>query len=432
MSTFRGRHPVVRAVLALGVLGATTLVACGTTDNSGTVTVLGSWTGQEEAQFRQVLDRSGVKYSYQGTRDLDEVLRADVHNGNPPDVAILPSPGDLATYAGAGELKPVGTAASTGDYDQQWRDLTKVKGTDYAVVVKADLKSVLWYDPRELTRFGQPPATWAQLTALAGRISAAGGDPWCLGVASDATSGWPGTDWIEDIVLHEFGTTTYEQWANGELDWTSEPIRTAWQQWGALVEAARTPALFTDFGAAGEGMFTRQPGCYVDHQASFIITSYQGYPSHPKPGTGFDFFPFPVMKPAIGAPMEVSADLAAMFRDTPAAQRVMAYLASGTAQRIWPAIAGSGAFSVDRNVPLGPNANEVTKKVGALLTGEHNRLCFDASDLMPSAMSTAFNQAVLAYLARPAELDELLKQLDTVREQAYRGVPGFMCGHAAG
>jgi alpha-glucoside transport system substrate-binding protein len=433
MITFR--QSVLRGALALGVLGATMLapVACGTVADSGTVTILGSWTGAEEAQFRQVLDRSGIKYSYQGTRGLDQVLQADVHNGNPPDIAILPSPGALATYVGDRELKPIGAASSAGDYDQQWQQLTTVNGRGYAVVVKADLKSVLWFDPAQLKKFGQKPNTWAQLVALSTKISKAGGNPWCLGVSSDATSGWPGTDWIEDIVLHEFGPAFYQQWADGGQRWTDPRIKQAWQQWGSLVAAAGTPALFTDFSAAGKGMFDPQPDCYLDHEASFIITSYLGYPSHPQPGSGFNFVQFPVMNPDVGEPTEVSADLAGMFHDTPAAQQLMSYLASDAAQRIWPSIAGSGAFSVDKRVGPGAGANRVTKDVSQLLTtGGGNKLCFDASDLMPSELSAAFNQAVLEYLADPAELDDLLKQLDILRLSAYKTPPpDAACGQAA-
>ena len=37
-------------------------------------------------------------------------------------------------------------------------------------------------------------------------------DPeWCVGLASQQTSGWPGTDWIEDILLHQAGPARYTE-----------------------------------------------------------------------------------------------------------------------------------------------------------------------------------------------------------------------------
>jgi alpha-glucoside transport system substrate-binding protein len=433
MIAARGRIATVLAVLVASVL---TPVACGTATGSDGVVILAPWTGPEEAQFRQVLDRAHIKYSYQGTRALEQVLQADVRNGNPPDIAVLPSPGDVQSYVDSHELQPVDPVSSAGSYDPQWRALTAIKRRDYAVVVKADLKSVFWYDPSRLDRYlpgGRPPTTWAQLVALRGRITSAGGNPWCLGMAADATSGWPGTDWIEDIVLHEFGAVVYEQWAKGRLPWSSDQIRKAWQQWGALLGGAGTPALFTDFGDAGRLMFAERPGCYLDHEASFIITSYVGYPARPKPVTGFDFFPFPAMDTAGDQPMEVSADLAVMFHGSPDARRLMTFLASDAGQRIWPGITGSGAFSVDRGARPGTGANDVTQRISGLLTADTgNQLCFDASDMMPSDMSTAFNRAVLEYLADPGQLDTLLTQLDDVRKQAYanRNI-NSVCGHTS-
>ena len=35
---------------------------------------------------------------------------------------------------------------------------------------------------------------------------------WCVGIESGAASGWPGTDWIEDIVLRQAGPDSYNQW----------------------------------------------------------------------------------------------------------------------------------------------------------------------------------------------------------------------------
>jgi hypothetical protein len=40
-----------------------------------------------------------VRVVYQGTSALDQVLQADLSKGTPPDVVVLPRPGDLQGYA---------------------------------------------------------------------------------------------------------------------------------------------------------------------------------------------------------------------------------------------------------------------------------------------------------------------------------------------
>jgi alpha-glucoside transport system substrate-binding protein len=412
-------------VLVVLLLGAN---ACGT-GGAGRVIVLASWTGAEEDDFRTVLraftTATGIEVDYQGTRALDQVLASDVQRGTAPDVAVLPNPGSLAIYARRGKLEPLDALLGPQPgFGKQWLDLEKAgTGQQYAIAVKADLKSAIWYDVTNLA--GAPPATWDDLLALSRKLTADGRTPWCLGMAAPPTSGWPGTDWIEDILLHSAGPDTYRQWAAGKLPWSSSQVRQAWTDWGELVATAGAvrggapAALLTDFGDAGRGLFTRPAGCVLEHQASFVMGGYLGMTradgSKPRPGSGFAFFPFP--GPAVS---EVSADLAAMFHDTPQARELMTYLASDQAQRIWPGIHRGSVFSVDRNVG-GVYDDVVSRQVSSTLTSPRQRLCFDASDLMPATMTGAFYRAVLEYLNDPSRLDTLLADLDTVRRNVSAG-----------
>ena len=40
-----------------------------------------------------------------------------------------------------------------------------------------------------------------ELVALSEKIVADGGKPWCIGLGSGGATGWPATDWVEDIML---------------------------------------------------------------------------------------------------------------------------------------------------------------------------------------------------------------------------------------
>ena len=46
---------------------------------------------------------------------------------------------------------------------------------------------------------------------------------------------------------------------------------------------------------------------------------------------------------------------------------------------------------------------------------------FDASDLMPSAMNSAFFSAIVDYIGNPDQLDKILSDLDAVQADAYGG-----------
>lgn len=420
----------MKRLLALVVVLSLFAGGCSASADDGTVTVLASWTGDEETAFKQVLEAfkadTGIDYDYQGTRAVDQVLAADVQRGTAPDVAVLPNAGVLAKYQKTGDLLPLGqdlSAAVAESFGPRWGILQKI-GTDtlYAVAVKADLKSVIWYDPARLT--GPRPASWAGLVAFADGLTAAGGTPWCLGMGAPPTSGWPGTDWIEDILLHSAGPEKYQQWASGGLEWTSPEVRQAWVDWGEVIEPAgirggTAAALLTDFADAGKPMFADPPGCVLEHQASFIMSRYQKLKradgTSPKPEADFDFLAFPGRDVS-----EVSADLAGMFQDTPQARKLIAYLASEKAQRIWPSLPGASAFSANRKVGLDAYTDRVSRKVADTLTSAP-ALCFDASDLMPATMTGAFHRAVLEYLSNPDRLEILLKQLEAVRSSIQQG-----------
>jgi alpha-glucoside transport system substrate-binding protein len=346
---------VRRALLVVVLLLAGALTACAG-GATRTVSVLAIWTGPEELAFRQVLDRwaerTGVSYSYVGTRAASQVLASDVQQGDPPDVAILSSPSDLARYlprdpghAQLGELHPVGDVP--GADRQPW--LLRDRAQLVTATVKAGRKSVLWY--RSAT--GPHELGWAELTALR---------PVCLGLQSLSTTGWPGTDWVEDLLLHQFGADVYRSWAAGRLAWTDAKVRQAWQTWGVLAGGGIAP-LLTDFHTSVT------PGCVVAHQGD-------------DPGNGFVHSAFPTADPGIGSVTEVAADSAGLFTDSAEAAGLVRDLAG----------------QVD---------------VRALESG--TRLCYDASDLMPAAMTDAFYRAVLAYQADPGQLDAILTDLDRIR-----------------
>ncbi|WP_409495531.1 ABC transporter substrate-binding protein [Amycolatopsis sp. cmx-11-12] len=416
----------------LALVMALSLVAggCSAPADGGTVVLLGPWTGDEANAFRQVLDAftadTGIKHLYQGTRAVDQVLASDVQRGTPPDVAVLPNAGVLAKYQKSGDLLPLDddlSAAVTRSFSPQWVALQKI-GTQklYAVAVKAELKSVIWYNPARLT--GIHPTTFEGLRTYSAGLTAAGGTPWCVGMGAPPTSGWPGTDWIEDILLHSAGPEKYWQWASGSLKWTSPEVKQAWLDWGSLLEPAAirggtAAALLTDFGDAGKPMFTDPPGCVLEHQPSFIMSRYQNFKradgTTPRPGTDFDFLTFPGRDVS-----EVAADLAGMFQDTPQARKLIQYLASEKAQRIWPSIPRASAFSANRELGLDVYTDQVSRKVADTITSAQ-ALCFDASDLMPATMTGAFHRAVLEYLANRDRLNILLKQLDDVQKSIQPG-----------
>jgi alpha-glucoside transport system substrate-binding protein len=387
------------------------------------VRVLGSWErGPELDTFRAVVapfeQRTGYEVKYTPTRDLQRYLETSLKAGTTPDVAGLPGPGYMVDFARAGALVDLTKVIDVGTYKREtapaFVDLGTVDGKLVGVFIKATVKSLIWYNPDVYT-FGIP-TSWSDLqnTALSHADAI---KPWCVGLASGASSGWPGTDWIEDFVLRQSGPDTYDAWVAGRVKWTSPQIRRAFLSYGAVVAdgavaGGRNEALRAHFSTVGDGLFASPPSCLLMHQGSFITTYLDA--AVKKAGGRYDFMPFPPIDGRYENSLVGAGDLFALLNDNPGGRELIKYLVSGEAQSIW--VRRGGALSGNMTVTGYPDS--VSRREAQLLANA-SVFRFDASDTMPNVMNTAFWQAVLDFTDEPVELDSILAKLDAVQATAY-------------
>jgi len=392
------------------------------------VTVLGVWGGGERAAFEEVVapftKETGITMAFEGTRDLPAVLTTRVEAGNPPDIAILPNPGQMVEFAKAGKLVNISTFMDmeqlNKDYAQSWLDLASHEGTLYGIFYKAAIKSLVWYSPAAFkAKSYTVPATWDELIALSDKIVADGGVPWCLGIESGAASGWPATDWIEDIMLRTAGGEVYDKWVNHEIPWTDPAVKKAWEYFGKIatnekyVYGGTTGVLSINFGDSPAPIFDSPPGCYMHRQASFIT----GFFPEGVTEEDYAFFPFPKIDPAYGVPALGAADLVVMFKDTPEARAFMQYLATPEAQEIWAA--KGGFLSPNKRVSPDIYPDTTTRAMAEALTAAE-LFRFDGSDLMPAAVgSGSFWKGTLDYVSGE-DLDAVLAAIEASAVEAYK------------
>jgi alpha-glucoside transport system substrate-binding protein len=406
------------------------LAAAGGKQLGGTLDILSVWAGSEQDSFLAVVkpfeDATGVKVDFESTRDFAAVLTTRVNGGNPPDIASAPSASQAASWAAEGKLVDltpmVDMAQMKNDYAQSWIDLGTVNGKLIQVFAWSGLKGLIWYDPK--TYDGpNPPKTWDELQAWAKTKADAGTTPWCIGLESGAASGWPGTDWIEDIVLRQAGVAVYDKWYQGTQAWTSPEIKTAFQTFGSvatdskMVNGGPTSELTLNFGNGGDQMFKTPPGCYLHHQASFITDFFVKNTPGLKPVTDFNFFGFPDINAQFSGTAEVVGDSFAMYKDTPQGEAFIKYIVSPEAQAIW--VARGGKLAANKRVPADVYPDALSKGAGQIIASA-KAVRFDASDLMPDAMNQAFWKAILQYVQSPGDLDSILANLDSVQKDAYK------------
>jgi alpha-glucoside transport system substrate-binding protein len=389
-----------------------------------TVNVIGTWGGDEQTAFLKMVEpweqQTGAKVKYTGTRDINTVLTTGVASGVLPDLAGLPGPGQMAEYAAAGKLIALDDVLDIQTYQSDTApalvNLGKTNGKAYGVFIKAAIKGLIWYNPKVHDYGTSAPKTWTDLMSQGKANQGQAKALWCLGVESGAASGWPGTDWIEDLVLRTAGPDVYTNWYQGKVKWSDPPIKNAFQMYANDVVAntfgGGKTAVATNFGNAGDPLFAAPPGCEFLHQASFI-TGFSQFKSHAS-GTDYNFFPFPDIDPQFSGAVEGAGDLFGMFHDTPAAKSLMKYLVTAAAQDVWVKI--GGALSANKNAKDYPD--DVSKRSADILANAKS-FVFDASDSMPTAMNDAFFKAMVALTNGSKSVDQVLADLDSAQKDAY-------------
>jgi alpha-glucoside transport system substrate-binding protein len=416
---FRWFIPI--AVIAL------VMAACGTSPSSGgakTVPSSGTWTDAEQAAFLALVKpwetETGNTVKYQGTRSINDILAAGIPTGVLPDLAGLPGPGQMAEYAAAGALQPLDDVLDVATYTSETSsalvDLGKVEGKTYGVFIKAALKGLIYYNPTLHDYAASPPATWDDLISQGEANQGDAEALWCLGIESGDASGWPATDWIENILLRQSGPDVYNDWWAGKVEWTDPKIKDAFDVYMDVVEnsyGGGTNAVATAFQQGGDALFDTPPGCALFGQANFM--SGQGKFADLKAGTDFNAFPFPVINADYANAVEGAGDLFGMFHATDAAKSLMKYLVTAKAQDIW--VAAGGALSANKNATSYPD--DFSKNAGAAVANAE-QFVFDASDLMPSAMNAAFWSHLVSLTSGSETVDEALKALQEVAVDAYK------------
>jgi len=426
-----------RRSLTLSMVAMFTAVACGTgsSQNAGTVHFLGVWSGQELTNWLAVLkpfeDQTGIKVSYEASRDQDAILTSRVAAGNPPDVAGAPSPALLTSFAKQGKVVALNSAvdmtALQADTADSWIKLGEPLGDGklYETFAWADVKGLIWYNPKNFQAKGyNVPKSWDELMALQSQIKSGGTTPWCITVESGSATGWPASDWLKEIVLSQSGPTVYDQWVAGTIKWSSDPIKLAFQTFGSIlgpndsnVYGGSQQIIATNFGDVGTPMFKSPPKCYMLNQASFISTFFTSAVPGVQPGTDFNYFPLPDISSQFTGAHVVAGDTFSMFKDTPQARKLIQYLTTADAQAIW--VKAGGKIAVNKNVPIADYPDPLAKEESQIIANTQIAK-YDATDQMPADMKAAAWADLVKFIQNQGSLNSLLAHLDSVQATAYK------------
>jgi alpha-glucoside transport system substrate-binding protein len=372
-----------------------------------TLTIWSPWNNpgdkeQWESVWRYFEWATGVTVQAGSSPEYEEQARIDIAAGSPSNILILPQPGLIGDFAAQGALTPLGpdvTDFLVNNFaaGESWAALGQFAGPDgvvrqYGLPYKQELKSLVWYSPDNFAEMGyEVPTTMEELLALQDQIIADGGTPWCIGIESGGATGWPATDWIEDIMLRLWPPEIYDEWTTNAIPFTDPHVTAAFDFFGDIVKndqmvAGGTAAVAaTHFGDSPLGLFTVPPQCYLHRQASFIASFF---PEGTVAGQDYDFFYFPsYASKDLGNPVLISGDIAMIAKDSPAAEAFIEFLETPIAHEIWMAAPNSAFLTALETANADLYSSQALKDQAAILLAATTAR-FDGSDLMPGPIGT--------------------------------------------
>ncbi|MFI2361705.1 ABC transporter substrate-binding protein [Promicromonospora sp. NPDC019610] len=345
---------------------------------------------------------TGVTINYEGSREMEAQLPVRVQAGNPPDIAILPQPGLLQTLVNDYDAVLPAPEQVEANVDEgwapEWKEYGTVDGTFYAAPLGSNVKSYVWYSPKMFADAGyEVPTTWDEMMELTATI-AEGNEgatrPWCAGVESGDATGWPGTDWIEDVVLRTAGPDVYDQWYTHEIPFNDPQIVDAFDTAGEIlknpdyvngglggVDSIAT-ATWTDAGYP-----ILDGNCWMHRAANFYQTQW---PEGTEVGPDGDVYAFYLpAQTADEKPTLVAGEFIGAFTDRPEVVAFQTYLSSADWANAKAAATPAGGW-VSANKGLDPDllATDFDRLSAEILADPATVARFDASDLMPAAVGT--------------------------------------------
>jgi alpha-glucoside transport system substrate-binding protein len=431
----RVNRRLIAGIAAIGA-GALVLTGCSGTEGGGgdgpgdvgeadgVVTIYGTIADTEadllEQSWADWEEENDIDIQYESSKEFEAQIGSLAQAGNTPDLAIFPQPGLLADLASRGYMQPAPDVVADNvknGWSEDWAAYGTVDGTLYGAPLMASVKGFIWYSPSLFAEKGwQIPETWDDLLALTQTIADSGQTPWCVGFGSDAATGWPGTDWVEDLVLRQAGPEAYDKWVTNDIKFTDPEIKQAFESVGEII-------LNPDYVNAGFGdvvTINSTPfgdpatalvdgSCVLHHQASF----FDGFITDAGGTVAEDGDIWAFLTPAAEAGSNAvtgGGEIVGAFSNDEDTIKVQQYLSSGD----WAnsRVSLGGVISANKELDPANASSGILSQAIELLQDPNTTFRFDASDLMPGAVgSDAFFKGMVAWV-NGTDLETVLKNIE--------------------
>ncbi len=390
-------------------------IDCQGAKSGDTVTMIYQWSGTEEQNLMTILkplvDQCGIKIEPTSTRDQG-LLDTRVKAGTPPDITFF-NIIQLQQYQD--KLIPVDQLGVDPQYYTTWKSLGTVNGKWVGLPVKTDIKTIVWYSPTNFSALSyQVPKTWNDLKSTVDKMASDGNVPWSMGFQSSGSTGWPGADFIEDILLVTQGPDYVNKLITGEVPFNDAGVKDAfttyatWAKDPKYAVGGANGTLNTAFLDSIYKPFADPPQAMMVKISGFAEGAIQAQFPKLKYGTDFDFFVLPDSKG-----MQIGSDWMMAFHNTPAVKAIFAYLGSPRGAQEWAKV----GFDISPNSAAAGAYTDPGLEKKAELLYSSKAVVPSTGDAIPGGFGPAEWQGIVDYV-NGGDLTSILDKLAAAQKTA--------------
>jgi len=416
--------------VAAAVLAATSgLAACGGSGSGGSDDTVTVWSSTDPLVFaglkKEITAKAkaeGITVDMQHVDNINQLIMTKLQAGDAPDIAMIPQPGVVGDIVKRGEAQPLDDVVDMGSLQSDMTPGTLESGTFdgklYGLLTSMNVKSLVFYPKQAWDKAKyKAPKTMDDLVKLQDQIKSDGTTPWCFAIGSEGSTGWPATDWIEELIAKQQGADVYNQWVTNDVKFNSPEVKEAadWFETNVLgsgnVSGGRASVASTAFGDADNPMWDTPPGCMLLKQGNFIVSpDFMPADVVSKADENIGVFGFPPESAGGENPVVGGGDLSVLLSDTDNAKKVMKIMADPT---LGGDAAGTSSFiSPHTTFDKSQYPNDLTRTIADVAYNADTFL-FDGSDQMPGAVGVGtFWKDMTAWISGQEDLDTALNNID--------------------
>ena len=379
-----------------------------------------------EEELKEFSKQNDLRIKYLSVPDIETYLIENLDNKI--DIAIMPNPQGVTNLGEKNIILPIEEVVPKSKIESSFSNhLINVTSSDvtnlnYGVFFRLFPNSLIWYDVKKFEKIGSPEfESFNELLEFTKQNASENSNIWCLDIESGGSTGWVATNWLEDLLIHHYGTEIYDKWYLQELKPSNEEVVYSIIDIGRLVYPNNY--VFGGYERVVRKEFRNNFSNLTNQDLSCIFSwsgHYSSYyfPKNLEYGEDFDFMKFPSINNKNA--MIGIGDILVATNKKDTTVKVLNHLIDENFGKLW--MSKIDATYIPANINnLNKIENPMTKKEQIFVSKalEENMFRYDASELMERKIgSDALWKALKNYIdlgpeRAKKEIQDIIEELES-------------------